>query len=289
MEEKTLLINLRKQRHLLTSSLHSHISPISLLNLTYFYLIFHFFSLNSMAEPEATPVLSDQPVLENEEKKLKYLDFVLVAAAHVVVCFSTLYEYAKENSGPLRPGVQTVEGTVRTVIGPVYEKFHNVPSDLLRFVDRKVDESVTELDHHVPVLLKQFTSRAWAAAQGLASEVQREGLADTASNMAKNACVEYGPTAKALYADYEPVAEQYAVAVWRALNDLPLFAQVAHIMVPTAAHWAEKYNQSVADAAEKGYALSHYFPMIPVERIAKMFGAETEPDVSNNVGYVAVS
>ena len=77
-------------------------------------------------------------VLENEEKKLKYLDFVQVAAVYIVVCFSTLYEYAKENSGPLRPGVQTVEGTVRTVIGPVYEKFHNVPSDLLNFIDRKV-------------------------------------------------------------------------------------------------------------------------------------------------------
>lgn len=63
---------------------------------------------------------------------------MLVAAAYVVVCFSTLYEYAKENSGPLRPGVQTVEETVRTVIGPVYHKFRNVPSDLLRFVDRKV-------------------------------------------------------------------------------------------------------------------------------------------------------
>lgn len=77
-------------------------------------------------------------VLENEEKKLKYLDFIQVAAVYVVVCCSTLYEYAKENSGPLRPGVQTVEGTVKTVIGPVYEKFHDVPSDLLKFVDRKV-------------------------------------------------------------------------------------------------------------------------------------------------------
>lgn len=249
-----------------------------------------------MAESEATPVPSDQPVSENEGKKLKYLDFVQVAVAYVVVCFSTLYEYAKENSGPLRPGVQTVEGTVRTVIGPVYEKFRNVPSDLLRFVDRKVDESVTELDHHVPALVKQLSHRAWAAAQRapaaaheLASEVQRDGFTDTASNIAKTACDEYGPTAKALYEKYEPIAEQHAVAAWRILNGLPLFAQVAHIMVPTAAHWAEKYNQAVADAAERGYALSHYFPIVPVERIAKIFGADNEPAVSNNVGYIAVS
>lgn len=69
---------------------------------------------------------------------MKYLDFVQVAAIYVIVCFSSLYEYAKENSGPLRPGVQTVEGTVKTVIGPVYEKFSDVPFELLLFVDRKV-------------------------------------------------------------------------------------------------------------------------------------------------------
>ena len=73
-----------------------------------------------------------------DEKKLKYLDFVQVAAIYVVVSFTTLYEYAKGNSGPLKPGVQTVEGTVKTVIGPVYDKFHNVPLELLTFVDRKV-------------------------------------------------------------------------------------------------------------------------------------------------------
>lgn len=73
-----------------------------------------------------------------DEKKLKYLDFVQVAGIYVVVSLTTLYEYAKGNSGPLKPGVQTVEGTVKTVIGPVYDKFRNVPLELLTFVDRKV-------------------------------------------------------------------------------------------------------------------------------------------------------
>ena len=76
--------------------------------------------------------------VHENERKLKYLDFVQVAAIYFVVCFSSLYEYAKENSGPLKPGVQAVEGTVKTVIGPVYEKFHDVPFELLKFVDRKV-------------------------------------------------------------------------------------------------------------------------------------------------------
>jgi len=41
-------------------------------------------------------------------------------------------------SGPLKPGVETVEGTVRSVVGPVYDKFHDVPIEVLKFVDRKV-------------------------------------------------------------------------------------------------------------------------------------------------------
>lgn len=51
---------------------------------------------------------------------------------------SNLYEYAKQNSGPLRSAVGTVENTVTTVLGPVYNKFKDVPDDVLVFVDKKV-------------------------------------------------------------------------------------------------------------------------------------------------------
>lgn len=76
--------------------------------------------------------------IQEDAKNLKYLDFVQVAALYAVVCFSTIYEYAKDNSGPLKPGVQTVEATVKTVIGPVYDNLHDVPFEFLYFVDRKV-------------------------------------------------------------------------------------------------------------------------------------------------------
>lgn len=61
-----------------------------------------------------------------------------MASIHAVLCFWRLYGYAKDKSGPLKPGVETVEGTVKTVVGPVYDKFHDVPIELLKFVDRKV-------------------------------------------------------------------------------------------------------------------------------------------------------
>lgn len=51
---------------------------------------------------------------------------------------SNLYNYAKQNSGPLRSAVGTVEGTVTTVLGPVYDRIKGVPQDLLVFVDNKV-------------------------------------------------------------------------------------------------------------------------------------------------------
>lgn len=66
------------------------------------------------------------------------MEFVQVAALHALVYASKLYGYAKDNSGPLKPGVETVEGTVKTVVGPVYDKYHEVPVGLLKFVDSKV-------------------------------------------------------------------------------------------------------------------------------------------------------
>ncbi|CAK9180259.1 unnamed protein product [Ilex paraguariensis] len=88
-----------------------------------------------MAETDPNP----QPeTTEAEEQRLKYLEFVQVASLRMVMCASKLYDYAKDNSGPLKPGVKTVEGTVKTVVGPVYDKFHDVPAEVLKFVDRKI-------------------------------------------------------------------------------------------------------------------------------------------------------
>ncbi|KAJ4967794.1 hypothetical protein NE237_014495 [Protea cynaroides] len=239
-----------------------------------------------MAEADARQQLE---VSQEVEENLKYLDFVQVATLQIFTCFSSLYEYAKDNSGPLKPGVRTVEGTVKTVISPVYEKFHDVPLELLKFVDRKVDESVSELERHVPNLVKKVSSHAYLAAQkapevarAVASEVQRAGLMETATDIAKIAYSKCEPAAKDIYAKYEPAAEQYAVMAWRSLYRLPLFPQVAEIVVPTAAYWAEKYNYVVCHASERGYTVTTYLPLVPVGRIAKVFGeteAETEPSL----------
>ena len=61
-----------------------------------------------------------------------------VAAIQALVYVSNLYDCAKQNSGPLRSTVGTVEGAVTAVVGPVYDKFKGVPDDLLSFLDKKV-------------------------------------------------------------------------------------------------------------------------------------------------------
>ncbi|XP_022743204.1 REF/SRPP-like protein At3g05500 [Durio zibethinus] len=233
-----------------------------------------------------------QDMAKDEKQRLKYLEFVQVAAVYAVFCFINLYVYAKERSGPLKHGVETVEGTVKSVVRPVYDKYHDVPFELLKFVDRKVGESLSKMDGRVPLLIKQVSFEAISAAQkapgmarGVASEVQRAGVVSIASGYAKSVYTKYEPTAKELYAKYEPKAEQSAVSAWRKLNQLPLFPQVASIVVPTAAYYTEKYNQTVVSSAEKGYKVASYLPLVPTDKIAKVFSEEKpepEPLLSKN-------
>ena len=75
----------------------------------------------------------------SKELGLNHLGFVRVAAIQVLVSLSNLYDYAKQNSGPLKPAVGKVEGAVTTVVTPVYNKLKDVPDTLLLFLDHKVN------------------------------------------------------------------------------------------------------------------------------------------------------
>ncbi|CAL5426009.1 unnamed protein product [Camellia sinensis] len=223
--------------------------------------------------------------VQNNENRLKYLDIVQVTAIYIIVCFSSLYESAKENSGPLKPGVQTVEATVKTVI---LRQSLRAPQ-----VNRSQDYSLNVLDRHAPSLIKQALSAAKKAPEvtrALASAVQQTGVVDTMANITIAVYTKYEPTAKELYVKYEPMEEQYAVSAWQSMNRLPLFPQVAGIVVPTAAYWTNKYDQAVCYTAEKGFTVAAYMPLVPIDRIAKVFEeAEHGPAVSTNGGAVPVT
>ncbi|CDP03507.1 unnamed protein product [Coffea canephora] len=83
----------------------------------------------------------------------------------------------------------------------------------------------------------------------------------------------YEPTTKEFYFKCEPLAEQYPVSAWRSLNQHPLFPQVVQMIIPTAAYWCEKYNEAVAYTAQRGYTVSQCLPVVPIERIGKVFSA----------------
>ncbi|KAK9699485.1 hypothetical protein RND81_08G176600 [Saponaria officinalis] len=142
-----------------------------------------------------------------------------------------------------------------------------------------VDESVAKPKKTVPPVVK-VSSQGYSVARnspgvacGIASEVQSAGLMDSASGIANNIYTTYEPTAKVLYNKYNTVVEQYAVSAWQSLNRLPLFPQVAQVVVPTAATCSEKYNQTLKVGAEKGFVVANYTPLVPTEKIAKVFGA----------------
>ncbi|XP_074591622.1 REF/SRPP-like protein OsI_017815 [Curcuma longa] len=207
---------------------------------------------------------------EAERERLRYLAFVNAAAIQTLLYASQIYAFSKESAGPLKPGVQSLEGAVKTVVGPVYDRFRDVPFDFLVFVDQKVGESVEELERRIPSAVKD----ASAMARSTAGEVQRTGLIASTAGLAHSVYVKYEPAVKALYAKYEPAAELAAASAWRSLNRLPLVPQVAQVVVPAAAHLSEKYNQAVTYSADKGYAVSAYLPFVPTERIGRVFSDE---------------
>ncbi|KAL6959307.1 hypothetical protein U1Q18_039454 [Sarracenia purpurea var. burkii] len=89
---------------------------------------------------------------ENKDRDLKRLGFVRLIAINAVGCVSNLYEYAKQNSSPLKSTVGTIESDVATFVGPVYEKFKSASGDLLAFLDEMVLICVVQMTNFLLLL-----------------------------------------------------------------------------------------------------------------------------------------
>ncbi|KAL8527965.1 hypothetical protein ACS0TY_005686 [Phlomoides rotata] len=215
------------------------------------------------ADPKSNP---QRPQKHGDEQKLKYLGFVLVAVLHVFMLVAKLYSILKENLGPLKPGINAVENTVRSFVAPVWGKFDNVPFECLKFVDRKIDMSVKIVQRRVPKALKRVSRRAFrnakkapVAARSVMCDVKNTGMAETASGLAKD-----------MYAKYEPVTEQYASSAWHFLNQYTLVHRAVQNLSPIATRYSEMYNEKVQSAAEKGYKVASHLPLVPTEKITKV-------------------
>ncbi|XP_015869533.3 REF/SRPP-like protein At1g67360 [Ziziphus jujuba] len=206
---------------------------------------------------------SNKMETESRNQELKHLGFVRVAAIQALVCMSNLYDYAKQNSGPLRSVVGTVEGAVTTVVGPVYEKFKDVPDDFLSFADKKVDEATYKFDKHAPPLAKQVVSRAHCY-MVKASEKARK-FVNVAQTGGPRAAIHCAAT------EYKQLVLNQAVRLWVGVNQCPPVHTVAQKAAPTAAQLSEKYNRTVKDLTTRGYTVFGYFPLVPIDEIAKAF------------------
>lgn len=116
-----------------------------------------------------------------------------------------------------------------------------------------MDDVLYDVETYVPSLVKQASSQALT----VATEVQRSGVVDTTKSIAKN-----------VREKYEPVAEYYAAKVWQLLNHVPLFPEVAQLVIPTAFYWSEKYNDAVRYVGDRDYYVAEYLPMIPIEKMS---------------------
>ncbi|KAK7306364.1 hypothetical protein VNO77_44298 [Canavalia gladiata] len=201
--------------------------------------------------------------VESKNKELKHLRFVRIAALQTYVFVSNLYESAKQNSGPLRSAVGTVESTVTTVLGPVCNKFKGVPDDLLVFFDNKVDEATHKFDEHAPPFAKQLVDQAKGLIQQATDKTGK--VACEARSGGPRAAVNYVTTESKHFLLIN------SVKLWNGLNHYPPFHALAEMAVPTAAHWSEKYNDMIKVIAGKGYSVVGYLPLIPIDEIAKAF------------------
>ncbi|XP_043724251.1 REF/SRPP-like protein At1g67360 [Telopea speciosissima] len=206
--------------------------------------------------------------IESENQQLKHLGFIKIAAINTLICVSNLYEYAKQNSGPLRSGVRTVEGTVTTVVAPVCEKFRDVPYNLLVFLDKKVDEATNKFDKDAPSLAKKVVSQASCLVQKATKVTQT--LVSKARTGGLPAAISCG---LGIYKEF--VLEQ-SVRIWFMLQQVPHFKRGAEMVVPTAANCSDKYNNLVMDMRQKGYSAFGYLPIVPLEKIAKTFNKKGE-------------
>lgn len=201
--------------------------------------------------------------MKKTHQELKHLGFVRATAVNTIMWLSSLYDYAKQNSGPLRSAAGAVEGAVTTVVSPVYDKFKGVPDHLLVFLDEKVNIASAKFDEHAPPSAKKVASHIREAI---------EKTTNIAKGVVHKAQVD-GPLAAACYAAKESselVLDQ-SIKVWSKLDQLPPFHLVTEMTAPTAAHWSDKYNKLVTDMRGKGYTVFGYIPLIPSEDIAKAF------------------
>eukprot|EP00897_Mesotaenium_endlicherianum_P007857 jgi/Mesen1/709/ME000109S_10929 len=208
---------------------------------------------------------------ESQGPQLKYLGFFRVAVIRSVAYLTNIYDHLKDKSGFLKPGLVNVEGTVKTVVGPVYQKLESKPDELLSFVDEKVDAILKFITSHTPGYVKDKSAQAYDLAKAapenakaVYGQVQEKGVVGVS---------------KAYYSKYEPVVQDYAYSTWKWGLSFPYVPQIVNALTPPALYGAGKYNYLVSNLKESQVPLAKpvaaYLPTVPVEKVEKTVKADT--------------
>lgn len=229
------------------------------------------------------------------DSQIKYLSFLVNAAANTRSRLCSIYGYAKENSGPLKEGVDVVEGTVKVVVGPLYRKIEDKPYMLLQFLDRKVEDVVVKVDNYVPPTVKSKTCQMYGAAKkapevarSVVADVREVGVVGKAKEVGKTVYAISEPKAKNLYDKYEPVAEELSLMAWYKLRQVPMVPAIVEALLLPSTFCIEKYNSGVQYLADGEYRVATYLPLVPAEKIKNTIykGLTREENEGSEVPHV---
>lgn len=115
-------------------------------------------------------------------------------------------------------------------------------------------------------LIKEASNQARA----IALNVKRADVVEMAIIVAKTVYVKYNPVTVEYYNKYKPLAEMFVIMALCSLNRLPLFPQLSCVLVPTVAYCAQKYNLTIVYFTSRGYRVSYYVPLVPVDEIGSI-------------------
>eukprot|EP00270_Netrium_digitus_P006799 TRINITY_DN1959_c0_g1_i1.p1 TRINITY_DN1959_c0_g1~~TRINITY_DN1959_c0_g1_i1.p1 ORF type:complete len:260 (+),score=53.00 TRINITY_DN1959_c0_g1_i1:106-780(+) len=211
-------------------------------------------------------------------KGLRYLSFVRFSVLKVLAFLEYFYSSAKQLSGPLKPGLDAVEGTVKVVLNPVLDKVGSKPDEVLQAADDKLVYLVEFTTSTAPALkqkldsvvdsLKKHTQRV--------SQVATVVVEDVSKSINDKGVLQ---SAKTYYNQYEPVITEYSHGAFRFFLALPLMAQFVQLIAPSAFAFLERYNSllcslksSATSCVSKKIAAT--LPLIPVEALKQSVDAD---------------
>jgi hypothetical protein len=206
-----------------------------------------------------------QASASSSEPQLKYLGFLRVAVLQVYLLVLGIYEHLKDKSGPLKSGIQNVEGTVLRVVGPVLDRVNFNLDDYFVFVDKKVDGTIQFADERLPEDVKQravslysYASAVPDKAKAIVAEVNEKGALPAFQS----------------YVDYwVPVFWAYVQQLWSFFTSLPLVPQLLASSQPLVVVLAEQYNSLLASVQKSDIPIVKKvglnLPAVPVEKLKR--------------------